>query len=988
MIALAEKKKISVLLIQEPYWHGGIRLFNNNYHLIHKADAVNRTKALIAVDKRFAQFKPIQLAEYTDSQMASMEFKLNGDSVIMTSIYMNGRNQDGSTRDISGDLVKLGRLIDKAERENKCLIIATDSNAKSSVWGDKSNNCKRGQALLEFISANDLTVHNDRTAGPTFVNYKKKDGKTAFGSSCIDLTMSANMRSQCIERWTCDQDSFVLDHKLIEFEISEEAQPVLTEFQLQTQKHNLKKANWPLFVQTFDEQKPIIKDEDYTNDELEVLSESLVKAIQIALDKAAPKLKCKQSSQPWYSERLAQAKAEIDRLRKTINKKKKKRTGDEQVGQLLDRLRDLNREYGRLTRSAKQLYFGELNRVNGISDLWKVLKKAKSVRGESFTSFTKASGEVTDDADEIDDELLCHFVPENKECQQEMKNRPIAKNGRLKPLGQGELRSTMRGSLNKKAPGPDGIGNQPVKILFDWFEPYFERFYSLLLANIYMPRVLKKGRLIFFQKPGRSQNCAKGLRPITLLPVLGKVLEQLLISRINDELNRRSFISPTQHGFTKSKSTDSAIEELKKKMKGIKKRKVKYAIILALDISSAFDRINWNHLIRNLQKAGCEGCFAEAARQLLTDREILYDDGKRNRKRTTNIGVPQGGRASPGLWNLGMTDLLLNLTKNKIFNIAFADDLAVVLEARSLKELRKKFETATKVIENWCRGAELKLSAEKSQLLSLGKFSIDQNALQIDGKSVPICDKLKYLGVILDSDLKWNEHLNYMEERAAKVIQVIHKMNWMSRKMRLKEKRIIYMQVALPTIGYAHRQWFPDLRYDYQKKRLTRIQRRIILAITRCYRTTSNKKIQQLLGVLDLNEELRHRIEHKESDKLDARKAYDEKCEEKNKLHQEIELTDSKELLWFLSNHGPHRTYLKRFGLSDVETCRLCGTRSAETVEHLTRDCESTAPFMPSDLNDLTGICRAVEQIVSELRKRDRIEESAKNDRSFNRLSQ
>ena len=93
----------------------------------------------------------------------------------------------------------------------------------------------------------------------------------------------------------------------------------------------------------------------------------------------------------------------------------------------------------------------------------------------------------------------------------------------------------------------------------------------------------------------------------------------------------------------------------------------------------------------------------------------------------SNVGVPQGARASPGLGNLEMTDLLLNLARNKVFNIAFADDLVVVLETRSVNELQKMFKNKMLLIESWCRIAGLKLRTEKSQTLKLEKWELDQS---------------------------------------------------------------------------------------------------------------------------------------------------------------------------------------------------------------------------------------------------------------------
>ena len=266
------------------------------------------------------------------------------------------------------------------------------------------------------------------------------------------------------------------------------------------------------------------------------------------------------------------------------------------------------------------------------------------------------------------------------------------------------------------------------------------------------------------------------------------------------------------------------------------------------------------------------------------------------------------------------------------------------------------------------------LSVEKSQILNLGRCEPDRSKLLIDGKQVEFSKSIKYLGIMLDPKLDWNEHIRYIEQKATKVIEVLHKVNWMCKRMRLKDKRTIYMQVAVPAIGYAHRNWFPELKYEYQRKKITRIQRRIILALTRCYRTTSNVKLQRLLGVLDLNKELQFAIDHNGADRETKRKAYDSLMEEQNQLYYEIQETRSKELLWFLSNHGPHRAYLRRFNLTDAESCRLCKSHSTETIEHLMRECEATASWLPEDKDDMEAWTEAIERIVGELRRNDRVE--------------
>lgn len=89
---------------------------------------------------------------------------------------------------------------------------------------------------------------------------------------------------------------------------------------------------------------------------------------------------------------------------------------------------------------------------------------------------------------------------------------------------------------------------------------YFLDVFNNLLSRAAYLTSWKIGSLILFQKNGKKLNCAN-IRPITLLPTLGKLLESLYAKRIEEELSDRQFFSVHQHGFTKRKSTSTAINE-------------------------------------------------------------------------------------------------------------------------------------------------------------------------------------------------------------------------------------------------------------------------------------------------------------------------------------------------------------------------------------------------------------------------------------------
>ena len=962
IITEAEENGVHVLLIQEPYTYENKVQSFGNYTVITNTGSTDRPKTLIAARK---ELEMVKLNEFTNSIMTSAEIRCSDRSLILNSTYLNKNETDSGDR-MTGELILLQMLIDKANHEKKGLIIATDSNARSKQWGDEIND-NRGDMMNEFIVSNDLSVYNDPKQGPTFVNYRERDDQMQFGKSYIDLTMSNDLRDMKIKGWSVLQNSFVLDHKLIKFGL-EFANDSLKEFNTNTIRYNTSKIDWKSFQSAFDSTKPIItKEASYRDEELEELSSDLIRSIMDALEGSAPVIKHKPKSQPWYSENLRQIKHNINSLRKSINRNKKKNY----TPAMMLELKQMNKHYKKCIKEAKDKYYTKLNKVNNINDLWKLLKRSKSIRGESFSIFKKQNGETTSNSDEINTELFEHFVPKASEDGQSDELR-ILNSGRLDSLRKDELKLTVKNKLNSKAPGLDSIDNRIMKYLFNRFTTYFEDYYNLLLKFVYIPKVLKRGNLILFQKPNKNKDSAKGLRPITLLPVLGKVAEHLFMSRINEELNKREFYNGNQHGFTKQRSTCSAIEQVVNEMKRVKKSKYKYGLLLALDISSAFDRVKWSQIIENVIKSGVEGCYVRAIKQLLYGREVQYLFNNGTFKRYTSMGCPQGGRASPSLWLIAMNSLLEDLKRENCFSVAFADDLSLIIKANSVSTLKRKFEEVIAIVKNWCKKSGLSLSAEKTQMMNIGKLDINEE-LRIDEHIIESVDKVKCLGIMLDREMKWNSHIDYLQEKSTKVIKVLKALRWRKRDLKLKYRRTLYLQVCLPAILYGYKIWSKNLR-EYQKRKLTSVQRQILIALTGAYRTTSSFKLQNVMGVLDISEEIRFKRENEAKSSDEKKINYKERLREESKeLYDELEESETKELIWFVVNHGPFRTYLKRFGLDSNETCRLCGHRCLETPEHLLRECEATREFMRiEDESELGELEAAIRRVVCEIYRKTR----------------
>ena len=74
------------------------------------------------------------------------------------------------------------------------------------------------------------------------------------------------------------------------------------------------------------------------------------------------------------------------------------------------------------------------------------------------------------------------------------------------------------------------------------------------------PKSWKSATKIPLLKQSNSLNVSN-LRPITLLPILGKLLEKVACTRLQTYLDVHYILTPHQHGYQKGHSTQSAINE-------------------------------------------------------------------------------------------------------------------------------------------------------------------------------------------------------------------------------------------------------------------------------------------------------------------------------------------------------------------------------------------------------------------------------------------
>ncbi len=170
----------------------------------------------------------------------------------------------------------------------------------------------------------------------------------------------------------------------------------------------------------------------------------------------------------------------------------------------------------------------------------------------------------------------------------------------------------------------------------------------------------------------RPQMERNNYRPISILPILSKILERFVHSNFSQFLDKHNHITITQSGFRKLHSTVTALLNVTDKwLRNIDNGLVTGVVFI--DLHKAFNTVDINILLSKLSLFGISGVELEWFRSYLTGRsQSVIFDGYLSDPLPVSIGVPQGSILGALLFLLYLNDLP-KIAQNCSVNM-FADD--------------------------------------------------------------------------------------------------------------------------------------------------------------------------------------------------------------------------------------------------------------------------------------------------------------------------
>src|SRR5437588_4027824 len=134
-------------------------------------------------------------------------------------------------------------------------------------------------------------------------------------------------------------------------------------------------------------------------------------------------------------------------------------------------------------------------------------------------------------------------------------------------------------SSSTKAPGPDGLGFECIKMAYRAIPDYFDTLYEVLLRYGYHPKAWREATIVIIKKNGKPDYSApKAYRPISLLNCLGKISEKIMATRLAHMAEKHHLLQNLQIGGRPKRSAVDA------------------AMFLTTKIDEAKLRAHYNHI--------------------------------------------------------------------------------------------------------------------------------------------------------------------------------------------------------------------------------------------------------------------------------------------------------------------------------------------------------------------------------------------------------
>ena len=511
--------------------------------------------------------------------------------------------------------------------------------------------------------------------------------------------------------------------------------------------------------------------------------------LQNAKDKHLPKKrvrydKKKHKSSKWITNGILKSINTKDRMYKKLLKAKI--SNSESYATLKAEFKAYQSSLRRSIKEAKRLYYIKVFNMykNDIKQTWAIIKDTLQNKArEELPNKYLLNDRTLTNMDEIANEFNKYFINIGRLLSEQINsghssdeylNDKTELVFNFTPVIEDYIANVISNLKNKSSYGYDNISNKLIKLAKGALTQPLTLISNQILRTGIFPKELKISRVKPLFKSGDPLQF-NNYRPVSLLPSLSKIFEHVIFDQIMCYLTENSLLSSEQFGFRPGHSTELAalrmVDHIIKQMDN-----GKLPLCIYIDLSKAFDTLNYDILMSKLEYYGITGKENDLLRSYLTGRSQYVEvNGHKSSHLQISTGIPQGSVLGPLLFLIYINDLP---NASNIFDmLMYADDTTLFCNMTDTITVDVINEELSKICD-WLGANKLSLNIVKTKYMlyhSINKRVIYPK-LKINNKNIDRITQFNFLGVILHERMSWKQHIEHIRLKIAKTIGIIYRL--------------------------------------------------------------------------------------------------------------------------------------------------------------------------------------------------------------------
>lgn len=326
-----------------------------------------------------------------------------------------------------------------------------------------------------------------------------------------------------------------------------------------------------------------------------------------------------------------------------------------------------------------------------------------------------------------------------------------------------------------KSTGPDGISAKMLRGSVDAIAPSLTRLFNISLSTGVLPNTWKQARIVPVPKSGNTSD-PSNYRPISILSVVSKLLERHVHQLLLHHLTVNHPLSARQWGFLPQRCTASALlsvthDWLQQLELGNE------TCVVFFDLKKAFDSVPHSLLLQRLHEIDVNQYLVQWVHNYLLNRsQMVVVGGEESSTLPVISGVPQGSVLGPLLFLIFINDIVHQISPGSSISL-FADDIALYRPILTVLDY-SILQNDVSSLAVWINNSLLALQPAKCNYMLISRRSsprLPPPNISVQGSPLSLVSSVKYLGILINSDLSWSPHVSNLCNKVRKLVGLLYR---------------------------------------------------------------------------------------------------------------------------------------------------------------------------------------------------------------------